>query len=89
MIEIEKYPCNDSHEAHGRVRYYIELLNANLNGQCYKNCKERDPIDYLDKYGPPGSAEREAYIKYKMPCEKFDSSNLTVAYLTKQNILKS
>ena len=89
MIEIEKYPCNDSHEAHGRVRYYIELLNANLNGQDYKNCKEREPIDYLASYGPPGFAEREAYVKYKMPCEKFDSSNLTVAYLTKQNIFIS
>ncbi len=33
MIEIEKYPCNDSNEAHARERYYLELLNAKLNIQ--------------------------------------------------------
>lgn len=31
MIEIEKYLCNDSNEAHARERYYLELLNAKLN----------------------------------------------------------
>jgi hypothetical protein len=31
MIEIEKYPCNDSNEARARERYYIELLNCTLN----------------------------------------------------------
>jgi hypothetical protein len=33
MIEIEKYNCNDSNEAHARERYYYELLNATLNSQ--------------------------------------------------------
>jgi hypothetical protein len=81
MVEIEKYPCFDSREAHGRVRYYIEKLNANLNCVLFKTCKEREPIDYLDRYGPPGSGEREAYIKFKLPHEKFDPTNRTVAYL--------
>ena len=31
MVEIEKYPCNDSNEACARERYYYELLNAKLN----------------------------------------------------------
>jgi hypothetical protein len=31
MIEIEKYPCNDSKEATARERYWFEILQANLN----------------------------------------------------------
>jgi hypothetical protein len=31
MVEIEKYPCNDSNEATARERYYCELLNSTLN----------------------------------------------------------
>jgi|688.fasta_scaffold53381_1 hypothetical protein len=31
MIEIEKYNCNNSNEAHTRERHYYELLNAKLN----------------------------------------------------------
>ena len=33
MIEIEKYPCEDSNEATTRERYYYELLNASMNSQ--------------------------------------------------------
>lgn len=31
MVEIEKYPCNDFHEATARERYWYEELNADLN----------------------------------------------------------
>ena len=31
MIEIEKYPCNDSNEAGKRERYWYELNHATLN----------------------------------------------------------
>ena len=31
MIEIEKYPCNDSKEATARERYWFEILQAKLN----------------------------------------------------------
>jgi group I intron endonuclease len=31
MVEIEKFPCNDSNEAHTRERYWIENLNSTLN----------------------------------------------------------
>ena len=34
MIEIEKYPCNDSNEARKRERYWYELNHATLN-TCY------------------------------------------------------
>lgn len=34
MVEIEKYPCNDSNEARTRERHYYELLNASLNMIC-------------------------------------------------------
>ena len=31
MVEIEKYPCNDSNEARSRERFWCEQLDANLN----------------------------------------------------------
>ena len=31
MVEIEKYPCNDSNEAYARERYWYEQLNSKLN----------------------------------------------------------
>jgi hypothetical protein len=31
MLEIEKFTCNDSNEAHTRERYWVETLNATLN----------------------------------------------------------
>ena len=33
MIEIEKFPCNDTNEALKRERYWYETLNANLNNK--------------------------------------------------------
>jgi hypothetical protein len=33
MIEIEKYPCNDSNESSARERYWKEHFNANMNTQ--------------------------------------------------------
>ena len=49
MVEIEKYNCNDSNEAHARERHYFELLNAKLNmvipsrtnQEYYKDNKEK------------------------------------------------
>ena len=31
MVEIEKYPCKDTNEAHARERYFAEALHATLN----------------------------------------------------------
>ena len=47
MVEIEKYPCIDSNEAHIRERYYLELLNANLNIKI----PSRTTKEYKQKYG--------------------------------------
>jgi hypothetical protein len=33
MIEIEKFPCNDSNESLARERYWKEYFNANMNTQ--------------------------------------------------------
>ncbi len=33
MIEVEKYPCKDFNEECARVRYWVETLNADLNGR--------------------------------------------------------
>ena len=54
MVQIEKYPCHDANDAHGRKRYYIEQFNANLNTQTLKT-KEREPIDIYAKFGPVGA----------------------------------
>ena len=32
IIEIEKFPCKDKNEAHARERFWIESLQATLNG---------------------------------------------------------
>jgi hypothetical protein len=49
MIEIEKYPCNDSNEAHKRERYQMELLGATLNSQNAYRSKEEVKI-YNEKF---------------------------------------
>ena len=46
MIEIEKYPCNDSNEAGARERYWYEQLNSTLN----TSIPNRDPIEYSKYY---------------------------------------
>jgi hypothetical protein len=53
MIEIEKYPCIDGNEAKARERYYLELLNAQLNsqvpGRSIKEYREANKEAYLLK----------------------------------------
>lgn len=58
MIEIEKYPCNDSNEARCRERYWYEILGANINSRCptediqKKNNRQssREYIEYHKQY---------------------------------------
>ena len=46
MVEIEKYPCNDFHEASARERFWYEELNADLNSVIpHRGLKE-----YSDEY---------------------------------------
>ena len=58
MVEIEKYPCNDSNEACKRERYYYELLGASLN----KNVPSRSSKEF-DKYYRDN--HKEYYKKYR------------------------
>jgi hypothetical protein len=44
MIEIEKYNCNDSNEAHAKERYHYELLNSSLNS----NLPNRTQQEYYE-----------------------------------------
>ena len=45
MIEIEKYPCNDSNEASARERYWYDELQPKLNS----NIPIRDKKEYYEE----------------------------------------
>jgi hypothetical protein len=68
MIEIEKYNCNDSNEAHARERYYLELLNAKLNTviptRTHKEYKEDNKEAYKEYYKKYKEDNKEAYKEY-------------------------
>lgn len=49
MIEIEKYPCNDSNEATKRERHWYEELNAKLNLQVPNRSKTEHAKQYSEK----------------------------------------
>ena len=62
MIEIEKYPCNDSNKATARERYWYDQLNSTMN--FYKPCltdEERNNYDVLCR----SSQKKEYYIANK------------------------
>ena len=48
MIEIEKYPCNDSNEAGARERYWFEQLGAKLNTQVPNRSKSEHAKYYAE-----------------------------------------
>ena len=60
MIEIEKYPCNDSNEATTRERYWFEDLQANLNTHYPQRTKKEYIVQNKEKI-------KEAYKEY---CEQ-------------------
>jgi len=43
MVEVEKYPCNDSNEARARERHWYEILNANMNS-CVPGRSNKDSV---------------------------------------------
>jgi len=55
MVEIEKYPCQDSNEASARERYWFENLNAKLNS-IYP---QRTDKEYKEQH----KEERKEYFK--------------------------
>lgn len=47
MIEIEKFPCNDSNEATAREQYWINELKANLNMiKAFNELLRENPSEY-------------------------------------------
>ena len=49
MLEVEKYPCNNKTESCIRERYWLELLNANLNKQIQSRTLQEYISDNKDK----------------------------------------
>jgi hypothetical protein len=58
MLQIEKFPCNDSNEAHARERYWYENMNAKLNS-CIPN---RSVKEYYNEHKEDA---KEYYIQNK------------------------
>lgn len=78
MLEIEKYVCNDGNEARTRERYWMELLNANLNTfkpiTTIEEKKEYDKTDKRKEYKKTYAKtdKRKEYLKeyYKQNADK-------------------
>jgi hypothetical protein len=68
MIEIEKNPCNDIHEACARERYWVETLGATLNSNVpSRSKKEYHKIhkEHIQKY------QKEHYETNKERIQKY------------------
>jgi hypothetical protein len=63
MIEIEKYNCNDSNEAHARERHYYELLNTTLNSQVPKRTSKAYYEDNKEAYKETSKAYSKKYYE--------------------------
>jgi hypothetical protein len=61
MVEIQKFPCEDSNEARKQERYHYEILNSNLN----MRYPERTDKEYKNQY-----QDKEKYRRQqKINCE--------------------
>ncbi len=49
MLQIEKFQCNDSNEAHARERYWYENMNAKLNSQVPNRTRDEYYIQNKDR----------------------------------------
>jgi predicted GIY-YIG superfamily endonuclease len=68
MIEIEKYPCNDSNESAARERYWKEYFNANMNTQVPGIFNELGKIEYNKQYLNTNKAHIREYKNKKYNC---------------------
>jgi hypothetical protein len=57
MVEIEKFPCKDTHEATARERYWYENLNSQLN-TFYPH---RSRVEYREDNEDKISQQRQCY----------------------------
>ena len=76
MIEIEKYSCNDAHEATARERHWLETLGATLNilipARTEQEWKEtnKDRLDeYHQEYYQANKEQISEKNKEKIICE--------------------
>ena len=66
IVEIEKYPCNDSNEALKRERYNFELYNATLNNNIpSRTMKEwnNDNKEYQKEYRENNKEKKKEYYE--------------------------
>jgi len=68
MLEIEKYPCNNSNESKLRERYYYEILNSKLNSLCPG--KQLNGIkEYMKIYREENKEKIKEYHNKQIICE--------------------
>jgi hypothetical protein len=80
MLLIEKFPCEDKHEARKRERQIIEQLGANLNAEDYK--EELTPIqkDYLEQMN---SYHKQRYQRNKAEIIEIYKEKIECKYCAK------
>jgi hypothetical protein len=73
MLQIEKFPCNDSNEAHARERYWYENMNAKLNTQVpnrtrdeWRDEHKEDVKEYAKEYNAKYYDEHKKEMKEEM-----------------------
>ena len=76
MIEIEKYPCNDSNEARARERYWYEELNAKLNTR-RPVCTNEEYTEYQKQYR---ENNRDSIAEYQNQYRENNRKRLTEKY---------
>ena len=69
MVEIEKYPCNDSNEARAKEREWYETLNANMNTYNPLQTKEERKEYNYNLFKPKSKEYRKKF--YEKNKEKF------------------
>jgi hypothetical protein len=82
MIEIEKFECTDANEAKARERYYLELLNAQLNssipGRSQKEYFEANKDDILLKQKQYQEANKDDRLLKQKQYQKANKEAITL-----------
>jgi hypothetical protein len=90
MIEIEKYPCNDSNEATARERYHMETIKSNLNINIPNRSQKEYRINNVNNYLEKKKEFMKEYIKidYNCCCGSVCKLNLKARHLQSKKHLK-
>jgi hypothetical protein len=84
MVEIEKYPCLDSNEAHARERHWFEILNASLNSNkpiLFQDEIKQNQIKYYE-------LNKEKLIKFQLEYNKINKDKIKEYYTEYNKINK-